>query len=89
MRLTTNHPIDAISNEIMDFLARRAGVKGDEIEILNEPISNILGRGDVIDLEEELALMFEDDFDLSGIKLVAIPEEDVFQALGNILKPNN
>ncbi len=71
MRLTTNHPDPEISDAVMEFLHDRVGVTGSEDHLLDEPITNILGRAEIIDLEEGLSAKLNENIDLpKGLKLV-------------------
>ena len=86
MKLTTNHPDPKISAKITDFLLRESDVQGDEDHLVNEPLSDVIGKATWNKLEIELELIYGETVDLPE-NLMLIEQEDVFETMGNMFRP--
>ena len=66
MRIKVNHPSDEIATRIMDWLYENEDVRGDEKDLLDEPLSNLLPQSRIWELEEYLSDIYDDNIDVSG-----------------------
>jgi hypothetical protein len=64
MRIKTNHKDEEVNEHIMDWLYKEWQVMGNEEELKDEPLTNLLVNSDWWELEAYLSDIFDEDVEL-------------------------
>lgn len=84
MKLTVNYPDKAIAEEIIDYCMCNCGLEGDEPEMVNVPVSDLVS---LLEIEMFLERTQEFPVDLPKDLRFVEEQEDVFNTLGDMFRP--